>query len=85
MSGENDRVHFRYAADNGLTAVLTKNPGDFKALHSSDPVHFGILALYQDNDARDMSNVEIVKAIGNLEDGSSPRKYFDTRTVPLAQ
>jgi hypothetical protein len=67
LRGEDDDVHFRYAADNGLT-LITKNPADFKALHDSDPLHFGILAIYQDNDpSRDMSNAEIVKAITNLE------------------
>jgi hypothetical protein len=66
LRGEADHTHFRYAAENDLT-IITKNPKDFETLHNSDPLHSGILAVYQDNDARDMSNVEIVKAISNLE------------------
>jgi hypothetical protein len=67
LSGEDDEVHFAFAAANGLT-ILTKNPADFKALHDLDPRHSGILAVYQDNDpSRDMSNAEIVRAIRNLE------------------
>ena len=67
LEGEDDDVHFRHAADNGLT-ILTKNPADFEALHHSNQQHSGILVVYQDNDQqRDMSNAEIVKAISNLE------------------
>jgi predicted nuclease of predicted toxin-antitoxin system len=66
LEGEYDEVHFRHAADNGLT-ILTKNPADFEALHNSNQQHSGILVVYQDNDARDMSIAEIVKAISNLE------------------
>jgi hypothetical protein len=37
-------------------------------MHDADPNHFGILAVYQDNDpTRDMSDAEIVRAIANLE------------------
>jgi Domain of unknown function (DUF5615) len=67
LTGEDDEVHFRFAAANGLT-IITKNPADFEALHDWDQGHFGILAVYQDNDlSRDMSDAEIVKAISNLE------------------
>jgi hypothetical protein len=69
LEGEDDDVHFRYAADNGLI-LITKNPKDFKILHDSDPLHFGIFAIYQDNDGRDMSDAEIVRAIRNLEDAA---------------
>jgi predicted nuclease of predicted toxin-antitoxin system len=69
LEGADDDVHFRYAADNGLI-LITKNPKDFKILHDSDPLHFGIFAIYQDNDGRDMSDAEIVRAIRNLEDAA---------------
>lgn len=76
MEGEDDDAHLAFAVANGL-AVITKNPSDFKNLHDVNPNHFGILAIYQDNDpTRDMSDAEIVKAIKNLEDaaqmGGSP-------------
>lgn len=52
----------------GLTHI-TKNPADFKALHDLDQRHSGILGVYQDNDpSRDMSNADIVRAIGNLQE-----------------
>jgi hypothetical protein len=67
LTGEDDDVHFAFAAAHGLT-LITKNPADFKALHDLDPRHAGILAVYQDNDpSRDMSNADIVRAIRNLE------------------
>lgn len=70
LSGEDDDVHFAFAAADGL-AILTKNPADFKALHDLDPRHSGILAVYQDNDpSRDMSNPDIVRAIRNLEEAA---------------
>jgi hypothetical protein len=67
LAGEDDQVHLAFAVANSLTLV-TKNPADFKILHDSDPNHFGILVVYQDNDPlRDMSEAEIVNAIKNLE------------------
>jgi len=70
LDGEDDQVHFGFAAAHGL-AIITKNPADFKALHDLDQRHSGILALYQDNDpSRDMSNADIVRAIRNLEEAA---------------
>ena len=67
LEGAQDNVHFAFAVEHGLT-LITKNPADFEALHDSDPLHFGIIAVYQDNDpSRDMSDAEIVKALSNLE------------------
>jgi hypothetical protein len=58
----------RYAAAQRL-AIVTKNPADFKTLHDSNQTHFGILAVYLDNDPlRDMSDADIVRAIRNLEE-----------------
>ena len=71
LVGQDDDVHFAFAATKRLT-LLTKNPADFLALHRANPVHSGILAVYQDNDAtRDMSDVDVVKAIRNLEDAAA--------------
>lgn len=70
MDGEDDQVHFGFAAANGL-AIITKYPADFKALHDLDQQHSGIFAVYQDNDpSRDMSYAEIVRAIRNLEEAA---------------
>ena len=67
LAGEDDEVHFGFAAATGLT-IITKNPADFKALHDLDQRHSGVLGVYQDNDpSRDMSNADIVRAIRNLE------------------
>jgi hypothetical protein len=66
-SGQDDEVHFRFAASRGLV-LLTRNCHDFDVLHQANPHHPGILAVYQDNDrSRDMSYADIVRAIANLE------------------
>ncbi len=67
LRGATDEVHFAYARGQDLI-VITKNPDDFEALHVQHPNHPGIFAIYQDNDPRDMSAVEIVQAIQNLVD-----------------
>jgi hypothetical protein len=52
-------------------AIITKNSADFQTLHFDNPAHFGIFAVYQDYDPnRDMSDAEIVKAIGKVEAAS---------------
>jgi predicted nuclease of predicted toxin-antitoxin system len=71
VGGEDDGVHFAFAAGNGLT-IITKNPADFLELHEANQQHSGILAVHQDNDpTRDMSDAEIVKAIRNLEEAAA--------------
>jgi hypothetical protein len=68
LYGEDDQVHFGFAAAHGLT-IITKNPADFKALHDLDQRHSGILGVSQDNVPwRDMSNADIVRAVRNLEE-----------------
>lgn len=48
-------------------ALLTRNCGDFLALHGEAPDHRGILAIYQDSDpAKNMSYPDIVRALANL-------------------
>ena len=57
---------FVYAKAHELT-ILTKNPRDFRQLHLADTDHAGILLVYVDNDpTRDMSDADVVRAIGNL-------------------
>jgi len=72
LSGADDRAHLTHAEIAGRT-LLTLNARDFKELHDRNPVHAGILAVYQDNDpARDMSYRDIVQAIANLESTGMP-------------
>ena len=40
LNGEDDDVHFGFAAAHGLT-LITKNPADFRALHDLDQRHSG--------------------------------------------
>jgi predicted nuclease of predicted toxin-antitoxin system len=48
-------------------ALLTRNCGDFLALHQALPDHHGILAVYLDADlAKDMSYADICRALANL-------------------
>ena len=48
--------------------LLTRNCNDFQELHQLNPVHPGILAVYQGADpVRNMSYKAIVQAIANLE------------------
>jgi hypothetical protein len=77
-TGSKDDVHLQCAVQQGLILV-TKNPADFQALHRLDPTHHGIFAIYQDNDpSRDMTDAEIVAAIGRIE-ATVPHGY------PIAQ
>ncbi len=72
LAGVSDPQHFAYAQAHHLI-ILTKNPGDFRALHDVDPNHLGIFLVYQDNDpTRDMSDPDIVRAISNLEQAGVP-------------
>lgn len=64
--GQHDVVHFHYAIAHEMI-LLTKNPSDFLELHQKNSDHYGIIAIYQDNDvAKDMTNTEIVSAIDNM-------------------
>ncbi|NEO82813.1 MAG: hypothetical protein F6J87_00910 [Spirulina sp. SIO3F2] len=48
--------------------VLTRNCGDFLALHQVNPKHPGILAIYQEsNPERNMGYRDVVRAIENLQ------------------
>jgi hypothetical protein len=70
ISGLEDGVHFRYAADHGLT-LLIRDADDFAALHETDRSHAGILVNYQDNNPdRDMTYADVVRSISNLENAA---------------
>lgn len=48
--------------------VLTRNCKDFLALHQSNSLHPGILAVYQEeNPERNMGYRDVVRAIENLQ------------------
>jgi predicted nuclease of predicted toxin-antitoxin system len=48
--------------------VLTRNCDDFRNLHTTNPKHPGILAIYQGSDpSRDMNYRDIVNAIAKIE------------------
>ncbi len=47
--------------------VMTRNCGDFLALHRAAPDPPGVLAIYQHNTASDISDTDIVQALANLE------------------
>ena len=67
LAGEDDDVHLGHAVQHGLI-VITKDPDDLYELHLQNPNHHGIFGIYQDNDvARDMSNADVVAAIGKIE------------------
>jgi predicted nuclease of predicted toxin-antitoxin system len=62
-----DSVVLDYARQEGRT-LLTRNCDDFQNLHQLNPVHSGILAVYQHPDpSKTMNYQQIVKAIANLE------------------
>jgi hypothetical protein len=71
LDGASDVRHFSYVSAQGLI-LLTSNPRDFEPLHEQWPRHYGIFAIYQDNDPRDMSVSDIVQAIQNIVDAESP-------------
>lgn len=67
IAWEDDEIHLAYAIQNGLVLV-TKDPDDFHLLHDQPPNHPGIFGIYQDNNVtKDMSDAEIVAAIGRIE------------------
>ena len=70
ISGAPDAVHLEYASRHGYV-LLTKNPRDFRILHSlwqdEGRRHAGIWLIYEERDkSKNMSLSDIVRAIGNL-------------------
>ena len=76
LLGDDDSVHFRYAAMNGRT-IITGNHDDFENLHELvidlGGHHPGVLAVRKDNDPnRDLKPAGIVRALRNLENANAP-------------
>lgn len=72
LTGEDDSRHFDHASQE-QRALITKNPSDLLELHRANPNHFGVFAVHQDNDPRDMSYADIVQALQNvLRDDPQP-------------
>lgn len=74
--GQSDPVVFALACAENRT-LLTRNAADFLALHllalTENQPHPGVLAVYQDsNPAKNMSYVDIVRAIGNIDSTQTP-------------
>ncbi len=67
LNGEPDVRVLEYARQEERI-LLTQNCDDFRVLHHADPVHPGILAIFNDRDpSKNMTYASIVKAIANLE------------------
>lgn len=69
LMGKDDPIHFDFARKHSMVLV-TRDPGDFIAMHDDlrahGEIHPGILLVYRDNDPRDMKPHDIVRAIDNL-------------------
>ncbi|MGK7894319.1 MAG: DUF5615 family PIN-like protein, partial [Xenococcus sp. (in: cyanobacteria)] len=67
LMSQPDGLVFNYAVENSRV-ILTHNCRDFEVIHENNLHHFGILAIYKNDEySKDMSFKEIVKAISNLE------------------
>jgi predicted nuclease of predicted toxin-antitoxin system len=67
LMGKSDSIVLKYAISHGRI-LLTRNCEDFLNLHTVNPNHPGILAVYQNSEAsKFMSYLSIVKSISNLE------------------
>ncbi len=67
LGGLPDSAVLDFARQRGRV-TLTRNCDDFHELHQANPLHAGILAVYQNSDlAKNMSYQSISNAIANLE------------------
>jgi predicted nuclease of predicted toxin-antitoxin system len=67
-----DRFVLKYAIDDNRV-LLTRNCADFLELHRMNPIHFGIIAVYQDADpSKNISYQSIVHSIGNIQIAGYP-------------
>jgi predicted nuclease of predicted toxin-antitoxin system len=67
MTKRPDRFVLNYAIVE-QRVLLTRNCADFLELHQLNPVHPGILAVYQDAETKkNMSYQLIIQAIGNIK------------------
>jgi hypothetical protein len=88
MRGVEDEEHLRYAAAHQC-AVVTTNVRDFLTLHQTwqeaGQQHAGILALYRENNPRrDMTYMQIARAISRLERTGLPIENLTDTASPLA-
>jgi hypothetical protein len=66
IPGADDVIHLDFAYRHQLSLV-TKDTGDFAAIHEQGQPHYGILAICEEADwAKNMSYADIVRAINNL-------------------
>jgi hypothetical protein len=66
LSSRTDVEVLARAAGEGR-AVLTRNCGDFAALHAANPVHGGIIGIYQDEEpAKNMTYGQVVEALAHF-------------------
>lgn len=67
LTSRTDGAVLNYAKQQNRV-VLTRNCDDFLRLHQAQPIHLGILAIYQNADLdRNMSYQAVARAISNLE------------------
>jgi predicted nuclease of predicted toxin-antitoxin system len=72
LMGQKDSVILNFARQNNRL-LITQNCDDYEALHQTNPIHPGILAVYNNtNPSKNMSFSAMVKAISNLEAASIP-------------
>lgn len=67
ITGFSDAMVFDYCRQSNRI-LLTRNCDDFQVLHQVNPIHPGIIAIYQDADPdKNMTYQAIAHAINNLE------------------
>ena len=67
-----DASHATYAVQADCV-LITMNPGHFQRIYARLEEHPGLLLVYRDNDVtRDMTEAEIVRAIGDLIGSGAP-------------
>ena len=72
MQGSPDRLVLQRATAESRV-LLTRNVGDFRALHEAGEPHAGLLGIFFDADPKkDLSDAAIVQAITNLEAAGVP-------------
>lgn len=72
LMGQDDSLVLEFAR-NDNRILLTRNCKDFRALHLNNSNHPGIFGIHHNRDySKDMSILDIVKAIANLEAAQIP-------------
>ncbi len=74
LQGQPDEEHFKFCHRKGYI-LLTSNPSDFWELHQSNPHHFGIFAVYQDNNPKkDLTFKQMTQVIQKIIKKKIPLK-----------